>query len=113
MGASLLIFPLNFLRLGVQKWATWSVATGGVKETRPLLYENLADIVTSWLPFVFWILLFVGLMLLYRALKVKVFSMLWIWMHQLITTLGWIVGLKDKPGELVDSKAAVASIGSE
>ncbi len=113
MGASLLIFPLNFLRLGVQKWATWSVATGGVKETRPLLYENLADIVTSWLPFVFWILLFVGLMLLYRALKVKVFSMLWIWLHQLITTLGWIVGLRDKPGELVDSKAAVTSIGSE
>ena len=113
MGTSLLIFPLNFLRLGVQKWATWSVATGGVKDTRPLLYENLADIVTSWLPFIFWILLFVGLMLLFRAMKVKVFSMLWIWMHQLITTLGWIVGLRDKPGELIDSKAAVASIGSE
>jgi len=38
---------------------------------------------------------------------------MWIWLHQLIITLGWFVGLRDKPGELVDSKAAVTSIGSE
>jgi len=108
-----IIFPLNFLRLGVQKWATWSVATGNIKDMRPLLYENVADIVTTWFPFFFWILLFVGLMLIYRALKVRAFSMMWIWLHQLIVTLGWVVGLRDKPGELEDSKAAVTSIGSE
>jgi len=108
-----IIFPLNFLRLGVQRWATWTVATGGIKDTKPLLYENIADIVTTWFPFFFWVLLIVGLFLIYRALKVRAFSMMWIWLHQLIITLGWFVGLRDKPGELVDSKAAETSIGSE
>jgi len=108
-----IIFPLNFLRLGFQKWATWSVATGNLKDVKPLLYENVADMITTWFPFFFWILLFVGLMLLYRALRVRAFSMMWAWMHQLITTLGWVVGLRDKPGEVVVSKASVASVGSE
>jgi exosortase/archaeosortase family protein len=109
----IIIFPLNFLRLGVQKWATWSLAVGDIKDSRPLLYENLADIVTTWFPFFFWILLFAGLMLIYRALKVRAFSMMWAWMNQLVVTLGWVVGLRDKPGIEPKIIAATTSIGSE
>ncbi|MBK5112757.1 MAG: hypothetical protein KGD59_00775 [Candidatus Heimdallarchaeota archaeon] len=108
-----IIFPLNFLRLGVQKWATWKVANGILSDTKPLLYENVADIVTTWFPFFFWILLFAGLMLIYRALKVRAFSMMWSWLHQLVITLGWLVGLRDKPRALIDSKAIATSAGSE
>jgi hypothetical protein len=108
-----IIFPLNFLRLGVQKWVTWKVANGSLSDTRPLLYESVADIVTTWFPFFFWILLFAGLMLLYRALKVRAFSMMWAWLHQLTITLGWLVGLRDKPGVYTTQQAAATPIGSE
>ena len=34
----IVIFPLNFLRLGFQKWGTWAVANGNLKDIKPLLY---------------------------------------------------------------------------
>ena len=104
---------MNFLRVGVQKWATWKVANGDIKDVRPLLYENVAEIVTTWFPFFFWILLFAGIMLIYRALEVRAFSMMWAWMHQLTITLGWLVGLRDKPGLHPEPIAATPSIGSK
>ncbi len=109
----IIIFPLNFLRFGFQKWATWSLATGGLRDVKPLLYENLADMVTTWLPFFFWILLFTGLMFIYRALEVRAFSLMWAWMNQLIITLGWLVGLRDKPGLQTNTIATTPLIGSE
>jgi exosortase/archaeosortase family protein len=97
------IFPLNILRLGFQKWATWSLAGfDALKDSRPLLYLNCADMVTKYLPFVFWVSIFILLMFIFKKLQVKAFATMWAWLHQIIITIGWIVGLRSKPGKKED-----------
>lgn len=113
-----IIFPLNILRLGFQKWATVSLANfDTLKDSRPLLYLNSADMVTMWLPLVFWVSIFILLMFLFKKLQVKTFATMWSWAHQLIITIGWIVGLGNKPGknedddkkDLVETKPSTSS----
>ncbi|MGC9781077.1 MAG: hypothetical protein HZR80_17670 [Candidatus Heimdallarchaeota archaeon] len=107
------IFPLNIFRLGFQKWATWALANGEISGTRPLMYLNLADMITTWFPFIFWVLIFAILLVIYNKLNVKVFTVMWAWLHQLVFTLGWIVGLQDKPGKIVKDTEEKVAISSE
>ncbi|NHJ87896.1 MAG: hypothetical protein FK734_20705 [Asgard group archaeon] len=94
-----IVFPLNILRLGLQKWSTWAVANADmIKDTRPLLYLNLADITTTWLPFAFWMIIVIIVFLVLRSIKVRAFTVFWAWINQLFFTLAWFVGLRDKPG---------------
>ncbi|NHJ46430.1 MAG: NINE protein [Asgard group archaeon] len=97
-----IIFPLNILRLGFQKWATWKLANFDALKApdgRPLLYLNLTDMVTNWIPFVFWISVFVLLIFIFNKLQVKVFATMWAWLHQIVISIGWVIGLRDRPGE--------------
>jgi len=91
------IIPLNILRLGVQKWAVWSVVSNNVmRDTRPLLYTNLADLVTSYLPFFFWTILFVLLFYIFYKMDVKAIVIVAAWGHQLWYWLSGILGLRQK-----------------
>jgi len=109
-----IIFPLNILRLGFQKWATVSLANfDTLKDSRPLLYLNLADMVTLWLPLIFWVLVFMLLMFIFRKLQVKTFATMWSWAHQIIITLGWIIGLGNKPGKNIDDDKKDLTIGKQ
>ncbi|HUT80412.1 MAG TPA: heimdallarchaeosortase [Candidatus Bathyarchaeia archaeon] len=113
--ASVSIIPLNILRLGFQKWATWSAVTNNaLRINRPLLYLNVADMVTSWLPLFFWIGLFALLMYIFKKLDVKAFHIMWAWLNQLIITLGWLVGLRKRPGkEETDKKETKKALSSD
>ncbi|MCF2143961.1 MAG: hypothetical protein K9W42_09690 [Candidatus Heimdallarchaeota archaeon] len=93
-----IIFPLNILHLGFNKWATWKVANGPFENNRPLLYLNLADIVKVWIPLFFWVGVVILLLYLYKKLQVNFFAVIWAWLHQITFTLGWLIGIKERPG---------------
>jgi exosortase/archaeosortase family protein len=104
-----LIFPLSILRTGIHKFAVWSVANNyNLKSGRPLLYLNIAEFFANWYQFTLfsWIAIFALIMFIYRKLQVKTFSTIWSWLHQIAFTIGWLIGLSDKPGkdEIFDQK---------
>jgi hypothetical protein len=83
--------------LGVQKWAVWSIVSNNVmRDTRPLLYTNMADLVTSYIPFFFWTILFVLLFYILYKMDVKAIAIVAAWGHQIWYWLSGILGLRQK-----------------
>jgi len=38
------------------------------------------------------------LLYLYKKLQVNFFAVIWAWLHQITFTLGWLIGIKERPG---------------
>ncbi|MBN1331054.1 MAG: hypothetical protein JXA54_16395 [Candidatus Heimdallarchaeota archaeon] len=98
--ATIIVVPLNILRLSFQKWATWAAGSNNaLRSDHPLLYLNVADMVTTWLPLFFWIGLFALMMYVLKKFDVKAFHTMWAWLNQVTLTIGWLVGLRKRPGK--------------
>ncbi len=89
------IFPLYIFTLGLQKSWVYSLASNDVfKKSHPLLYVNLADILVSSLPFVFWILGFTLLLIIYHALDIKALYLVYAWLHKFYLFFLQTVGIR-------------------
>ncbi|MHA1124532.1 MAG: heimdallarchaeosortase [Candidatus Heimdallarchaeota archaeon] len=98
--AIVIIIPLNILRIGVQKWAVYSVVNNDtMRKTNPVLYMNMADVATTWLPLFFWIILFLGLIFILYKIDIKAIAVIVAWGHQLWYWLSGILGLRKKENE--------------
>ncbi|MHA1442456.1 MAG: hypothetical protein ACTSPK_11420, partial [Candidatus Heimdallarchaeota archaeon] len=91
------IIPLNFLRLGFQKWAVWSLANNDtMRKNQPLLYMNMADMANSYLPFFFWVIIFAVILFILYKMDIKAVAIIVAWFHQIWYWLAGILGLRKK-----------------
>ncbi len=89
------IFPLHIFTLGLQKYWVYSLASNDAFRTNhPLLYVNFADILVSNLPAVIWLLGFTLLMVIYHALDIKAFYLIFAWLHKLYFVFLQLVGIR-------------------
>jgi len=89
------IFPLHIFTLGLQKYWVYSLAANAAfRINHPLLYINFADILVNTLPVVFWLLGFTLLMLIYHALDIKAFYLIYAWLHKIYFVFLQIVGIR-------------------
>lgn len=101
------ILPLNAFRLGIQKWAVWSLANNNtMRDTKPLLYLNMVDVTTGYLPFFFWVIIFVLLLYILYKMDIKAVSIIVAWFHQIWYWLSGILGLRkeEKEDDLFDKE---------
>jgi exosortase/archaeosortase family protein len=95
-----IVFPMNILRLGIQKWAIWSLANNeAMKDTRTSLYVNLASLATDWIPVIYFVIVFSLLIFICHKLEVKVLSSIYAWMHQIYYWGAGRLGIRDEPEE--------------
>lgn len=81
--------------LAFEKWTLWSIANNiAMKTNKPMLYINLQEYIPGLLSFGYW---FIGLLVplfIYQSLEIKVFPLIYAWLHQLVYYLGGILGLR-------------------
>ncbi|MEA2070515.1 MAG: hypothetical protein U9O98_04415, partial [Asgard group archaeon] len=103
-------FPLTFLGIGVHKWAVWSVANNDAfRLLHPLGYINLASFVLNGIPILFWLFGFISIIIICHLFNVKIFYVLYAWLHQIINGITIALGLDEKKEKIKPSIQPLSS----
>ncbi|MBD3189730.1 MAG: hypothetical protein GF308_03760 [Candidatus Heimdallarchaeota archaeon] len=101
----LLVVLWTIFYLAFEKWTLWSIANNiAMKTNKPMLYINLQEYIPGLLTFGYWFIGFITPLFVYHQLDLKVFPLIYAWLHQIIYYLGGVLGLREKEEEQLQEK---------